>query len=122
MIIMLARRSEAGLLVSGGDLIVEALVDPATLADEFHLPPSAGHRAELGAAWQRADQALRLRAARQLAALQHVDGVPSDYHAAVLGPEDREAREVDQHENKEVRCGLVDERLTDLTVRRQERC
>src|ERR1700760_2156024 len=59
VIIMPTRRSKAGVLVGSGDLSVEALVDPTALAQEFYLPPSAGHRAEHGVAWQSADQSLR---------------------------------------------------------------
>ena len=61
---------KSGFTVGGSDVGVEALVNPVALAEEIHLAPSAGDRTELGVAWQRAHQRLRLGAARQLAALQ----------------------------------------------------
>ena len=47
---------EAGLIISGGDDVVKALMDPVTLAQEIYLGPSTRDLSELSVAWNRTHQ------------------------------------------------------------------
>ena len=112
--------SESGLLVGGGDVGVESLVDPVALAEEVGLSPSTRNWAELSMPRQCAQQRPGLGTPRRLGAVQHVDGVVGDHHQAILDPENCEASEVGDEEEGEVWRRLADERLADLAASRKE--
>ena len=78
----------------------ESACAPSAACRKIDLSPSTGHRAELSAPWQRAHQRLRPGTARQLAALQHIDRVLRNHHAAVLDPEHCEAGEIGDEEEQ----------------------
>ena len=108
-------------MIGGNDDVVNALVNPVALTQEIHLSPATRDQAEFRVTWQGAHQRLRLRSARQLAALQDLDGVWGCRHAAGLDPEHGEPCQIRDEEEGETRRGLANEYLPNLAALGEER-